>query len=270
MLSGIAVALPAFATSVASSSSSTTTTTVSSKIPPLYIQGHSPVDLLLVVLNAAGQPTGQMIGCASEPCVGLIVFKGWPKPGTGIVDNLIAQGGIFTGPTGAGCDSEETLVPETLSVLYPTFTKFELILLPSWTYFASTGPGCLIKHTTTTTMNSYNYNVDLCTSLSANGNCNSPIVLTGGVQTSCTSSTLTTTTAGAPCVTYTQDYTLGPGGISVTTPAAGVPEFPYGGLASIITVAVVMLVVVRLMLVARKDLVKLNVRSRNATITRRA
>lgn len=239
--------MPSFAAGPSSSTTTTTKkTTTSGKVGPLYIQGHSPVDMLLVYQGPSGT---QEIGCASEPC-SVIPFKG-------IVNTFsFSDDALFIGPSGAGCEQEYPLkiggvmvgVPETISFLNAPAGTYEIELLPSSTYYASTGPGCHLPPAPP----SDSYSLDACFSLTTSGMCESPTSIGGG----CVSSATTATSSSCPLSPVT--ISVSQGQVTVIQ-SSGVPEFPFSGIVSLITLAVIVFVVVRLILVSRKGWTKMGV-----------
>jgi hypothetical protein len=122
----VAMSFVAFLPNIALNSNGVTTTsiTTTSKIPPSFIlQGHSPVDLLLI------GPGGQEIGCTAEPCM-------FGLPGLfDVVNNFSSgDGAIFSGTTGLG-QEQELSQPETILILHPPAGTYTVEIFPSCTYY---------------------------------------------------------------------------------------------------------------------------------------
>jgi len=227
VIAGIAALGSASAASSASgptSTKSSTTTTIKTK-PPLVFGGHSPVDMEVCYspststgLNACTSPSSikigpikqkTIIGCLNNQCT-LFNLKNIVYLATFSLSPLSIA--TFTGPTGTGCDTEETLYPETITITNPPPGTYTLQLFPSDTFFATNGPGCHHHTTTTTTVASFPYTITI-TDVNT-------ITMTG--------------TTGQNSPTSSFSGSLSPTGVVSFSSFIPTPVFPVGAIVAIV------------------------------------
>ena len=247
---GIVSFIPVFATTT-----TTTTTSTTHSLLPLVLQGHSPVDLLLI------GPDGQ-IGCVTEPCIGLV-----PKVGNVVNTFPLHDGAIFFGTTGTGEQTESG--PETIYISNPVAGAYTLMLFPSCTffdpYFALKSP---IKFAQFCSSKSVSTSTATTSSSSTSGELFTITICSNPVRGSCPSGSQEIMgSVSGPCTgqscpsILTTPITISPQGVITVGTHSGVPEFPGYGLATVITIGVVMLVLFRGVIAVKQQSLKANVRA---------